>query len=404
MAESTKVGNLASTVHILGLHENIFREIFGHLDIETVYFTLRHVCREIKNYVDEYVTLGGIFMLAANNRNHLVRETEILYVLRKSNMVTSISSKLIAPFPDHPFVKVSRLFGAIMNGRVVAIGNNFKNWERTIGHHGNFQNLYEYIPTQNKWTVVESRDAYTNQFRPDVQQWCPIGESKLLLLHSDVDRLQYSFTGFFMGSIQILGLNCVDPNNNDIYSTYSSKLIDLPPELKNLYCSTMTRVANDKIMLIGGKFEKENEIDEPNQYLWQGVMTNNETDVEWEKIEVDLTKVRELPICFKLQDNVYIAGGLDATDPGCRLVCCDRYNLKEGKYYETCHSLPQPNYYDDDIPHTAIDDEESFAIIGGRNGKGRILIFTENKGFEEVQNFSAIETNYNASRTLIRLK
>ena len=327
MATSNKRRNPESTVHILGLHEDIFREIFRHLEIETVYFTLRHVCREIKNYVDEYVTLRGIFMLAANNRNHL--PTEMLYVLRKSNMATTISSKLVAPFPDPPFVKVTRLFSAVMNGKVVVIGNNFKNWERTTGHHENFQNIYEYIPTQNKWSMVESRDAYTNQFRPDVQQWCPIGDSKLLLLHSDVDRLHlrnltdYIYELDFTSTIQILDLNFLDPNKNNITSTYSSKLIEVPSELRNLYYSTLARVAKDKIMLIGGKFEIEGLPDQPNQYLWQGVITKNETVVQWEKIKVELTKVREWPICFKLKDDVFIAGGLDAADPGCRLVCCD---------------------------------------------------------------------------------
>ena len=181
MEASTKLRILETKVNILGLHENVFREIFRHLEVETVYFTLRLVCQKMKNYVDEYLQLGGIFMLGAGRKN----STEILYVFTKRNKETSIYSKLAASYPypvschTSPAGNVKgQFFGAMMNGKIV-IGFNF--W----GKRAN-KLLYvinKYNPKQNKWAVVESRDAYTDQFIPNVEAWCPIGDSKLLLLH-----------------------------------------------------------------------------------------------------------------------------------------------------------------------------------------------------------------------------
>ena len=58
MATSTKLRKLEIIINILNLHDDIFREIFRHLEIETIYFTLREVCRKMKNYVDEYENLA----------------------------------------------------------------------------------------------------------------------------------------------------------------------------------------------------------------------------------------------------------------------------------------------------------------------------------------------------------
>ena len=55
MATPGQFPKLEIKIDILKLHEEIFREIFRHLEVDTLYFTLREVCTAIKKYVDNYV-------------------------------------------------------------------------------------------------------------------------------------------------------------------------------------------------------------------------------------------------------------------------------------------------------------------------------------------------------------
>ena len=72
-------GKLESQTNILDLHEDIFREIFRHLDAGTVYFKIRRLCHKMKVYVDQYIQLAGIFMLVTARKRF---PDEILYVFQ----------------------------------------------------------------------------------------------------------------------------------------------------------------------------------------------------------------------------------------------------------------------------------------------------------------------------------
>ena len=54
-------------MNILGLSENIFRNIFDFLEYNEVYFKLRKVCRQFKIYVDGYSQIYATFMLLEGN-------------------------------------------------------------------------------------------------------------------------------------------------------------------------------------------------------------------------------------------------------------------------------------------------------------------------------------------------
>ena len=169
---------------------------------------------------------------------------------------------------------------------------------------------------------------------------------------------------------------------------------------------TLVRVAQNQLLLVGG-FQYsywKNETLKPNHVLWQGTLTKNEKSVTWIALNVESIPMRLNPICFKLKDNVYIVGEnelkniypnitkLTGMCNGCfsylnySCICCDRYNLKEGKYYSNVHSLPYP-LISDEVTNVATDEKDTFAIIPNCNqtlGTGKLLIFTENVGFEEV--------------------
>ena len=432
-----KLPKVESNVNILELHEVIFRELFRHLQCETVYFTMRRVCRKLKYYVDEYIQLRGMFMIAAGRGN----PTQILYLFQQKNNAMSIFSKIAQPYPYPPVgfyksgssivvtdtrVKAIGSFGAIMNGKIV-VGINFLEYKygfktRTSGDKSAGEkyvcNINEFNPKDNKWSVVElNDDASINGYRDGVKLFCPIGDSKLLLLDGGFSgRLTHTIP------LHILRLNCADSNIATNQITCSSDLIAFssPSQSpRDLIYTTLTRVAHDKIMLIGGlRLYNVATTDRFNRFLWQGTITNIESDqidvdrgnrrIEWEQIEVEIPKVRLWPICFKLKDNLYIAGGEEdisafndehSSHGSSELVVCDQYNLQERKYYRSEHVLPYPAH-SGSITNISTDSDESFAIFVHNNGQ--IIIFTEDRGFEHVPYFSAKETH--EGRVLLKLK
>ena len=286
---------------------------------------------------------------------------------------------------------------------------NFDFWDEDTGC-GNklLYNINEFKPIENNLTLVELRNAYTDPIKQKSKSWCPIGDSRLILLHG-------SFTKA-ISSLQILGLNSRHvPNNPGIENTYSSKLIGVPLELQRLEYHILTRVAHNKFLLIGGLFWTAGSDNQPNQFLWQGVVTHDETDVVWEKIHVGFLEVRQSPICFTLKDNLFIVCAPTSLYSK-TFLCCDRYNLKERKYYKSAYLFPYSQRCGSRITNIVTDDEESFAIIASydrfqrRRMVKKLLIFTENGGFEEVP-IRPVETStmvnpitYNGTRTLIKFK
>ena len=67
------------------------------------------------------------------------------------------------------------------------------------------------------------------------------------------------------------------------------------------------------------------------------------------------------------------------------LLCCDRYNLQEGKNEKSVHTLP---YSLSDMDKVSIDAEETFALIL-RNTPGKAvggwLTYTEKTGLKSYQ-------------------
>ena len=50
-------------IELLYLPENVIRKIFGYLDYKDVYLSLRKTCKLFSKYVDNYIQVGGVFLL-----------------------------------------------------------------------------------------------------------------------------------------------------------------------------------------------------------------------------------------------------------------------------------------------------------------------------------------------------
>ena len=132
------------------------------------------------------------------------------------------------------------------------------------------------------------------------------------------------------------------------------------------------------------------------QKLWLRIVKTNEFDVIWGKISFNSVEdVIRKPICFKLQNHIYILESFRGIpNSGTLNLKCGKYDLLEKEYHAFEHILPCPIK---SIHAVVTDPGETFAVIlglievpdptdvGGRCHihKPRLMIFTEKDGFQQ---------------------
>ena len=100
-----------------------------------------------------------------------------------------------------------------------------------------------------------------------------------------------------------------------------------------------------------------------------------------------MEKARREHIAFKLSNSVYVAGGVNETSTV--LSCCERYEIKEKKWFSSSYTLPYPLCG----AMTSQSKDDSFAlVVGGYAGNGKyskaIITFSEKEGFKTLSDLS----------------
>ena len=285
MATSVKIGQCNPKLNILRLPEEIFREIFDYLEIHALYFILRKVCTTITHYVDNYMKLSktvilenaaawepGVQVATVTTTSHLY------YFSTIRNNVKSIHANKITSIPfdemnlsEMKWSETMRKGAMMKNGKLVFVLDSSQIVSQTVDKEN--VNIVAYNPKENKWTKFRSRDVYTNQVGVCLRDWCTIGNSKLLLCNHGIRPWEPE-----LGTIQIVSLNHPSDQNDGTQNTFTSDFLNLPTLLKSLQYYTLTKVSNNKVIIIGGKeFEFHNSRDSTdvyNNFLWQGTLTN----------------------------------------------------------------------------------------------------------------------------------
>ena len=442
--------------HILSLHEEIFRNIFCFLSEEEVYFTVRRVCRQLKCYVENYIELAGNFFLSYGPGS----STKILCVFKRNGAIVSIcyrTSRIIVPHPNiglnynnisSKFYFGGGSFGVAIQGKLV-VGINYWEDDKNLEAYSQYSYHYdkaksylvEYEEGSNTWLEVEKYNFHntpenfhfqvTRPFENNFLTTCladTILGTAILILRSEHNvgssiifhdlnpRKQCHNVNKRSGYKPLSGINgCTifDPSNpltNEAPIWFQQDL-----EVKDITECAIVHSTFNEVMLVGGKFGRS----KLNPKLWKMKLQkchrkDGSTHYQWAANPISLVKTRIRPICFKLGNNIYIAGGqtLNESDECtcvegdyyqeldkdgimkcfsryCKsnnkwksLLCCDKYDILADEYYESCYFLP---WCINDVDKIATDSNETFAIITRRN-KGQCLIFTEEKGFHEISN------------------
>ena len=102
-------------IELLDLPENVIRQIFGYLNYEEVFLTLRKTCKLFSKYLDNYIQVGGVFLLVtgANKQGRAHGyyfqgawyfedrpPCKMIYILKQNRMGLSIVGETIPSLPN----------------------------------------------------------------------------------------------------------------------------------------------------------------------------------------------------------------------------------------------------------------------------------------------------------------
>ena len=329
--------------NILNLHEELIRNIFGYLDNEEVYLTVRNVCLQFKEYVDDYLQLGGSFMLSYGPGT----PTRIMHVLKKNGKLASICySNFGSPIP-WPNAECSNngtrfyfgggSFGCTLNGRIF-VGIYY--WEENknfpvYSHHSYYYDksklyLLEYNLEEKVWFEIRSSDdkklatprcanTLLTTCRAEnsilVSAYVP-GLSTSMVRHDFYTTEKFSkqnkFEEAFFKESEFYDCN---KDKCNMLSTLTFQIKEEPIEFEGerkiqiINECAIVPSGNNELILVGGKSDHE----KLNRTLWMLELTKMESCLgksSWKAVNLwNSIKPRIRPICFRLKHNLFIAGG-----------------------------------------------------------------------------------------------
>ena len=321
--------------------------------------------------------LGAKILLGAGYPNLI---SEILFVLKQNFKVTFVSSVVTSPFPKGGVIGA---FGEKC-GETILIGYKYDLYEFKLHADRWVQIDVEPHVKYNRWyakscilsNMMFLCGGYYFENTNELFQYDE-GNTKLTLNPSDATCPPTTTNR--SSSLEVHGENRI----LFVQNTCSTKL-----PLNVGYGHTITNIGHNRVMLIGG-FGNGNS----SNRVFQGELSTNRKDVMWNELEC-LGKARRWHISFKMNGSVYVAGGYNDISNE-RLSTCERYDLKEMKWYKCQHSLP----FALRLASVVVSTDESIAVITGGKKEDRIysdkvIIFTEDKGFVIFKAFSLRSVRY----------
>ena len=232
-------------IELLYLPENVTRKIFGYLNCEDLYLSLRRACKLLSKYVDNYIQVGGVFLLVTGatkqgqaKGNNLKdawcfedrSPCKIIYILNQNQKILSIIGETIPSLPNPApqqllffsernfklqSCKEIACFGGLVKGRMIAgylckeyweeteYGSLSRNKPRNTSVHSRYMirypiyklipYLYEYDRSRQLWIPITTLHTSLEPliFTHDIHctlAHCSAEESILLKLDIDSHR------------------------------------------------------------------------------------------------------------------------------------------------------------------------------------------------------------------------
>ena len=449
-------------VHFLDMDENIFRVILQHLDAWEVYRNLRLVCRKFNDYAKRYIqhVPEKLFIQSTCSLLTFLPDCmvniplEYLMALKHpSGKIASLRHRVL-PSPilrgeqaiiGEYFCKECYYQTAFVNkiAAMLVIGYFYSACSNCKSQHLSLFQLNEtHTLDDDEWNlllayydfhvmkwcpiIVSGKTmAYEQPGLNDCVSICKLSDSSLVLFNDRFDDqltiLRYTFNlqdtskgilkqGDYKHDQELDIGKCVEKCTLTCSLKKDRFIFEEEEDMHEIVGCCLVQAHENKVMLVGGFYRhySSHTVDMYNQKLWEGAVADETENLIFRAVDLNHVQPRVYPMCFRLRDNVYIAGGEiyhlnDNCIDGCTCInhgyykrdealwhhlCCDRYDVKERKYYRTDYRLPFSCH---GFSHVTTDEKQTFCIIkpstnwSRKSGKENIfLVFSEDHGFEEL--------------------
>ena len=432
LAEMERQGKLKKDDGVIGIRdlpEQIFRNIFQYIGNYELFSTMRKLNRDVRKYVDNYFPLQGVFVLI---REHNVASRLIhIFKCQGENFVTQ--SSLAQPFPmcehgSHMQTETTKLHllplsipsNESQGPLLFAIHSNIVFTNHTVCENGVWKpffpgkvamDLYEFDVKMCHWKLLKTRYGNLNS---QIVSCALINDSTFLMfLRSRHLNKEYRM------KLKSMAMDTAPNSFSRNFTGDDERRMNIPKEVNRLTEFSLLSTANNSIALIGGVYDRDR-----NRVIWQGTLTDGNTKIEWDAIDIGGSWMGYNPICFRLKDNVFITGNRHRqhctnhnycsriqhfTCPSCFPMgnTLDRYDFKEKKMYLNAYSMPYPYTKMYHPVKIATDKKETFAVLVFRNKppnevmypeykknyedlicEEKVLIFTEKEGFVKAEDYN----------------
>ena len=426
---------------LIDLPEQVLRQIFHYIDFETLFVHLQETCQSMKNVVNQYINMGGVFLMVGRVDSPL----ELLFVFRQASKRFNVYRKGIAPIScdvsnEHP----GSLCGPLCPPFYDELDDepSYFAWNNTIVSCLKQRQryvIYQYQFETGKWKIIYKNvsvceakshvppSLHCHPFKLPEGTWYPLTCQKNKL-NATAPYLDIKHTNYtrkicgakFCGSdLNVQGLTEINSLLN-----YSSVCIDSKricivggvwqsKKEGELFFRTnfRTKIAkghssslNAKIILKTNEVASKDIKQQFNRLIMMGEISSSGLSITWKSKYISDIPYRSFPLCFKLKNNLYIAGSYAGNidrkahiDEVCNheralvdCFCCDRFDFTIQKYYRNVYSIPYTiNRVNQ--PKVTKNAAETFAVIAFYDlldCQDKIWIFTEDAGFEDHSDFA----------------
>ena len=398
MCSVSQLRTFGTNLSLCDLPEEVFRKVFHFLDSQTLYLHLRHVCNQLRKYVDSFLK-KGVFLGVGYGVIHSIHvyqrpDCKMECFHNKSDVSLSYFSALpsdsielacdmkleVQPFSKN--VMGNRLFVGVRSSNV------WSNKPLT----NVIIDFYKFSQSIHKWIIInENVHSFTNKLIDDLRCWTTIGNSQLVLFvgkpknpHvTSIKLISYKFN-----NTQISGNK---PRNTHL--DFDECEIELPKTLRFLDKFSVVRVSHRLIILIGGSYSYLSGVNpgSPNIMLWHlTLLPGNDRNFSFEPVAMSLKECLMKPVCFALKGSVYIANLNECNRPV--NIVWDRYDIYTKKYHANCYKMPTSMYFPILSTNCKIrvlnDADDKYALLLTQSIQqltvSNLVLFTVEEGFKEL--------------------